>query len=75
MGALLADPEHPHPESAAEASALESLIGGGGSRLAVVVVLVAVTTEGDQALRRCKLVQNCQDLLGTRFVELFTNMG
>ena len=73
--AISTGPEHPHPESAAGASALDSLIGGGGSRLAVVVVLVAVTTEGDQALRRCKLVQVCQDLLGTRFVELFTNIG
>ena len=73
--AISAGPKHPHPESAAGADALESLIGGSGSRLEAVVVLVAVTTEGDQALRRCKLVQVCQNLLGTRFVELLTNIG
>ena len=54
--AISTGPEHPYPETAAGPNALDSLIGGGGSRLAVVVVLVAVTTECDQALRRCKFV-------------------
>ena len=72
MGALLADPEHPHPESAAGASALDPLIGRGASRLEAVLVLVVAATEGDQAIRRCKLAQVCQDLrmcgaLRTRF--------
>ena len=40
-----------------------------------VLVLVALATQGVQAIRRCKLVQVCQDFLGTRLVELLTNKG
>ena len=73
MGALLANPKHPHAENAVGANAFDPFIGRSGSRLEAVRVLVAVATEGDQAIRRCKLVQVCQDLLGTRLVELLTN--
>ena len=34
-----------------------------------------MATQGVQAIRRCKLVHVCQDFLGTRLVELFTNKG
>ena len=66
MGALRADPEHPHPESAAGANALEPLIGGGGSRLEAVLVLVAVATEGDQAQARSGLPRSPWHALGRR---------